>query len=306
MKEIRAAAASIKTRTGGRVIVKLYGGGVMGNDKQVLRKIRIGQLHGGAFTASGFAEKYPDLVLYGLPMLFRSQAEVDYVRQRMDPKIEQGIASAGFVSFGIAGGGFARILAAKPVASTADMRGQKIWVPEGDRISASAMTALQLAPVSLPVTDVLTGLQTGLIDIIAAPPVGAIALQWHTRVKYITDEPLMYTMGVMAVDAKAFGRMESADQQVFREVMAAVYRRLDQASARDDVAAQKALLAGGVRLVQAKSEDVAAWRKACEIANGQSGKQGAFTPALLAELQQHLKEFRMTATVPRAAAAVGH
>jgi TRAP-type transport system periplasmic protein len=305
MKEIRAAAAEIKNRTAGRVVVKLYGGGVMGNDKQVLRKIRIGQLHGGAFTASGLAEKYPDLVLYGLPMMFRSQAEVDYVRARMDPVIAQGIEKAGFVSFGIAGGGFARILASKPVATTADMRGQKIWVPEGDRVSAAAIQALQLAPVSLPVTDVLTGLQTGLLDVIAAPPVGAIALQWHTRVKYITDVPLMYTMGVMAVDAKPFARIEAADQKVFREVMGAVYKRLDAMSSRDDVAAQKALLAGGIKLVEAAPGDVAEWRKACDSANTQLGQQGAFAPALLAELQKHLQDFRNTAAAKSPSVAVG-
>ncbi|MBM4197150.1 MAG: C4-dicarboxylate ABC transporter [Gammaproteobacteria bacterium] len=303
MKEMRAAAADVKARSGGRVAVKLYGGGVMGNDRQVLRKIRIGQLHGGAFTANSLAEKYPDIALYGLPMIFASQAEVDYVRERMDATLAAGLEKAGFVSFGIAGGGFARILAGKPVTVTADMGGLKIWVPEGDRISTAAMLALRLAPVSLPVTDVLTGLQTGLIDVIAAPPAAAIALQWHTRVKYVTDVPLMYAIGLMAIDTMAFSRMEPSDQQVFREVMGAVYRKLDQASSREDAAAQKALLAGGIKPVVANSADVAAWRRACEAANADLGSQGAYTPALLATLQKHLADFRRNGGIVRQAPA---
>ena len=293
MQEIRTAAADIKTGTDGRVVVKLYGGGVMGNEKQVLRKIRIGQLQGGAFTAGGLAEKYPDIVIYGLPMIFDTQDEVDFVRQKMDATLISGLEQAGFVSFGFAGGGFARIFANRPVAGTDDMRGQKIWVPEGDRVSAAAMQALHLSPVALPVTDVLTGLQTGLLDVVAAPPVGVIALQWHTRVKYMTSTPLMYTMGLMAVDAAAFEKLDAADQAVFRDAMSAVYRRLDQKSATDDEAAQKALQAAGIRLIEARETDVKNWRDAMAAANRQLGEEGVFTPALLAQLQGYLQEFRL-------------
>lgn len=292
MQDIRAAVADIKARTEGRVVVKLYGGGVMGNEKQVLRKIRIGQLHGGAFTAGGIAEKYPDIVLYGLPMLFTDQREVDYVRSRMDATLVSGLEQAGFVSFGFAGGGFARIFANRPITATADMRGQKIWVPEGDRVSAAAMEALRLSPVGLPVTDVLTGLQTGLLDIIAAPPVGVIALQWHTRVKYMTSTPLMYTMGLMAVDAGAFGKLSPADQRVFREAMGAVYANLDKKSGADDEAAQGGLKSSGIKVVDAQPAEVASWGAAVAEANRRLGAEGVYTPALLEKLQGYLAEYR--------------
>jgi TRAP-type C4-dicarboxylate transport system substrate-binding protein len=292
MQEMRAAAADIKARTAGRAIVKLYGGGAMGNEKQVLRKIRIGQLQGGAFTANGIAEKYPDIVIYGLPLVFQSQDEVTYVRQRMDGKLADGLERAGFVSFGIAGGGFAQIFANRPITSTSDMRGLKIWVPEGDRISTAAMDALHLSPVSLPVTDVLTGLQTGLLDVVAAPPVAVIALQWHTRVKTMTRLPLMYTMGVMAIDEAAFSKLTPADQAAFREVMSGVYRRLDEHSPADDAAALQALEAAGIKSVIANPADVRSWNEAVAGANRRLGEQGVYDPALFAELQGHLQEYR--------------
>lgn len=302
MQEIRAAANDIRTRTEGRVSVKLYGGGVMGNERQVLRKIRIGQLQGGAFTAGGIAEKYPDIVLYGLPLIFNDLDEVGYVRQRLDETLASGLEKAGFVSFGFAGGGFARIFANRPITATDDMRGQKIWVPEGDRVSMTAMEALRLAPVSLPVTDVLTGLQTGLLDVVAAPPVGVVALQWHTRVRYMTTTPLMYTMGLMAVDAAAFYRLSPSDQGIFREVMGAAYGRLDQHSRSDEQGAIAALGANGIKIVEAEGQAIEAWRKAASEANRRLGVDGVYTPALLDRVHTLLREYRQqgnaTAAMP--------
>ncbi len=137
----------------------------MGNDKKVLRKVRIGQLQGGAFTASGLSERYADIVIYGLPLLFNDDAEVDYVRERMDPQLEAGLSAAGFESLGMAGGGFAVLMGSEQVTTLDELRGRKVWVPEGDRISYAAMESLDLSPVVLPITDVLTGLQTGLLEL---------------------------------------------------------------------------------------------------------------------------------------------
>ena len=198
MKDMRASAKEIKERTEGRVQIKYYGGGVMGNDQKVLGRIRIGGLQGGAFTPSTLASQYPDLNLYGLPLVFDSEEEAAYVRQRMDERLSAGLEEAGWVNFGFAAGGFAVLMSNTPIDSLDDLKGKKIWVPEGDLVSRQSMASLKLSPVTLPLTDVLTGLQTGLIDIVAMSPIGALVLQWHTKVKYITELPLVYTLGFMA------------------------------------------------------------------------------------------------------------
>ncbi|MEM9057189.1 MAG: TRAP transporter substrate-binding protein DctP, partial [Pseudomonadota bacterium] len=152
MKKMRAGAKEIKEATDGRVVIKYYGGGVMGNDKKVLRKIRSGQLQGATFTSGGLAERFPEIQIYGLPLIFRDFAEVDYVRERMDAKIIDGLGDAGFVSFGLAEGGFARFMSNEPVRGLDDLKGRKVWVPEGDKISYEAMERMGLSPVTLPVT----------------------------------------------------------------------------------------------------------------------------------------------------------
>jgi TRAP-type C4-dicarboxylate transport system substrate-binding protein len=167
MKDMRDSAKEIKERTDGRVQIKYYGGGVMGNDTKVLGKIRIGALQGGAFTPAALADSYPNLNIYGMPLVFDSEEEAAYVRERLDGKLQEGLEAAGFVNFGFASGGFAIVMSNTPVKSLEDLKGKRVWVPEGDSISYASMEALSLAPVTLPLTDVLTGLQTGLIDIVA-------------------------------------------------------------------------------------------------------------------------------------------
>lgn len=292
MQDMRGAASEIKAGTDGRVSVKLYGGGVMGNEKKVLRKIRIGQLQGGAFTSTGLAERYPDIVLYGLPLLFNSQDEVDFVRERMDPLLERGLEDSGFVSFGFAGGGFAKLMGDRPVRGLEDLRGRKVWVPEGDPISYAAMEALRLSPVVLPITDVLTGLQTGLLDYIATPPVGAVVLQWYTKVKYVTSLPIAYTLGVMALEKRAFQRLSSEDQAVFRDVMRGIYDRFDTQNRRDNREAEEALRANGLQLVDPDPAQVPEWQRIAAETNQRLGSEGAFSTELLGQILDHLEEYR--------------
>ncbi len=147
MREMRAGATEIKQRTDGRVTIRFFAGGVMGNDKSVLRKMRVGQLHGGAFISGALNDISPDINLFGLPLIFRSYGEVDYVRSRMDTDLKQVIEEKGFVCFGFAEGGFALLMSGEPVRIIDDVRGRKIWVPEGDSVSYRAMESLGLAPV---------------------------------------------------------------------------------------------------------------------------------------------------------------
>jgi TRAP-type C4-dicarboxylate transport system substrate-binding protein len=291
MVDLKAAGKDIEEQTTGRVKLKLYGGGVMGNDKKVLRKIRIGQLQGGAFMANGLAERYRDIVIYGLPMAFETQAEVDYVRQRMDPILMKGLEDAGFVSFGFAGGGFAKLMGAEPIADLKDLRGRKVWVPEGDNISYKAMEALQLSPVVLPITDVLTGLQTGLLEYVATPPVGAVVLQWYTKVKYVTSVPFAYTVGLLAIDKRAFQRISETDQAIVRDVLNRVYEEFEVRNRRDNLDAEQALRSSGLNFVDVDPQLVPEWRATTAASNREMAEKGSFSVELLDELLGYIADF---------------
>jgi TRAP-type C4-dicarboxylate transport system substrate-binding protein len=298
MRGMRAGGEEIKSRTEGRVVLKFYGGGVMGNDKKILRKMRIGQLHGGAFTPSGLTERFPNLNVYGMPLVFRSLDEVDYVRAQMDDEIVNGAEEAGLVCFGIMGGGFAELMSNSPVRNVEDIQGRKIWVPEGDPSTYAAMQALELSPVILPITDVLTGLQTGLIDVIATPPVAAVALQWYTKVKYLTREPLLYTYAVLVIEKKVFDGLVPDDQAVLKEVMGKVYAGFDDQSLQDNVGAEKAMIANGVEIVQPDAGAVDLWRDRVLTINRQQVDEGAISADLYDRVLALLDEYRGAVSDP--------
>lgn len=303
MKTMRAGAEEIKVRTDGRVEIKLYGGGVMGAEKSMLRKMRIGQLQGGAFVASGLAAVYPAINIYSLPLVFHSQEEIDYVRARMDERLLQGMESQGMVSFGFAGGGFAKILSNTPVRSLDDLKGQKVWVPEGDRVGYEAMESLGLSPVTLPLTDVMTGLQTGLIDIVATSPVGAVVFQWYTKVKYVTELPVVYVFATMIVDGKAFAKLSSEDQLVVREVMSRVYKEFNDQSIPDNKGAYEALLANGIEsIVPGEAAVTDLHRRAWDVA-ADMVKEGLIEQSMLDEIKAHLRTFRQGDSAQTQAAA---
>ncbi len=292
MQEMRAGAAEIRDRTDGRVVMKFYPGGVMGSDSQVLRKIRVGQLQGGAFAGSGLAERFSGFNLYGIPLLFQSFDEVDYVRERFDPALAEGLEQAGFVSFGFIEGGFAHVMANQPITAVEDMRRQKVWSPEGDPIGFMVLEQMGLSPVVLPPTDVLTGLQTGLLDVVAASPIVALVLQWHTKIQYVTDLPIAYGVGIFALDRRAFGRLTADDQQIVTEVMGRVMRGLDEAARADGHEARDVLQASGLEFVPVNRGDIAGWRQTIEEVYPALRARNDIDATLFDQLLDLLAEYR--------------
>lgn len=292
MEEMRKGADEIEKQTQGRVQIRYYPGGVMGNDKSVLRKIRIGQLHGGAITGGGLAEIYPDSQVYSFPFTFDSYAEVDFVRKRIDPLLIAGVKEKGFISFGISEGGFAYLMSSAPIAGVDNLKGHKVWVPEGDEISRESFESAKIAPISLPLTDVLTGLQTGMIDTIASSTVGAIALQWYTQVKHMNDAPLMYLYGTMVVKRDLFEKLSPADQAVVSRVMVDVFKRLDTINRTDNEAAKDVLKQRGITIVHSTEAETRRWREVTAPAMEKMKSSGQFSPAILKAMDGALNEYR--------------
>lgn len=261
MKQMRVGAKEIKKRTQGRVKFKFYPGGVMGNDENVLRKIRIGQLHGGAVTIGVLSGIVPDVTLYGLPYLFSSLDDAAEIRKTTDPMLSKEIEQNGFVNFGFAQGGFTYLMSKKPIRSLDDLRHSKSWIPEKSDVGLAVYRYVGVTPISLPLSDVLTGLQTGLINTITTSPIGALALQWHTHIEYVTDQPLNYLAAMMIIDKKVFDKLNKDDQAIIREVMGDVYKKIDAQNKIDNVAARKALINQGVKFIKLSEEEKVEWDK---------------------------------------------
>lgn len=259
MEQMRKGADQVAKATDNRVKFKFYPGGVMGNDKAVLRKIRIKQLQGGALMAGSLSALFPGNQIYSQPMKFRSQKEVDYVRRHMDDYIIKGFDDAGFVCFTLIGGGFAYIMSKSPIASVEDLKDRKIWVPDNDKSTVDSVSSFGVSPIALPLADVRTGLQSGLIDTVGTSPVGAVVLQWHTEIKYITNIPLLYIYAVFAIDKKAFNKISPDDRKIVSDMMTQALQELDSINRQDNIKAIEALKKQGIEFITPSQDQMNEW-----------------------------------------------
>lgn len=290
--QMQAAAAEIATATQGRVGFKFFPGGVMGNDQGVLRKIRINQLQGGAVSSGSLSTYYPDSQVYSLPCVFRSFEEVDYVRKQMDDILIKGYDEAGFVVFGLAEGGFARIMSNTPITTVADLQQRKVWIPENDAAALEAVKAFDVSPITLSLADVRTGLQTGLLDTVAIPPSYAILLHWHTQVHFVTEIPLIYTNGLLAIEKRAFSKLVPGDREIVRSGMVEAFARIDRHNREQNIEATEVLKEMGLTFVVPDAVPLDTWLKRSQGVPQRLVDKGVLSRQIVDTLNRHLSAFR--------------
>jgi len=294
MKTMREAGKEIEAATDNRVKFKWYPGGVMGDDKAVLRKMRVGQLQGAALAMGELISFYPDSQAYNIPFLFRSYEEVDYVRSQLDASLLEGFSASGIEVVGIAEGGFGYFLTAEPVRVPTDLQQQKVWVPQDDVVSARLAQSIGVTPIPLTLPDVLPGLQTGLINTVAVSPMGAIVLQWHTRVSHITDIPLMYFCGVMSLTGKSFNKLSADDQAVVRDVFGKAFKLIDERNRVDNVKAFEALKNQGVETVALTEAEQDNWLAMQAPAEAMMQSEGQLSSEALERIKGLVEAFRQS------------
>ncbi len=285
MRELRKAADEVKTATQGRVTVRFFPGGVMGNDAVVLRKMRLGQLQGGVLTSSELSLVYTDAPIYSVPFIFDNWEQVDKARAQLDPQLAKGFSEKGFHMLGASGVGFAYLMSAKPLRGKDDLRASKLWVPQNDLLAERTFKKGGVNPIPLPIGDVFTSLQTGLIDTVANTPAGAVALQWHGKVKHLFDLPLTYVIGFMVVDNKAWSKITPADQKLVDAAFQSAGGRIDQIIRKDDIAALEAMKKQGIQVFKPSAEEVAFFRSIGNQVTAEFEQEKLLTPALLKSLR---------------------
>jgi TRAP-type C4-dicarboxylate transport system substrate-binding protein len=196
MKELEK---TISEKTQGRIAFRVYAGGVAGDELDVLRKIRIGQLQSAAFSGVGFGQILPSVRVLDLPFLFRNDKEVDLVLKEMEGFFAEQFRQKGFELLSWAEVGDVHLFSQQPIRKVSDLAKLKVWAWTGDPIAKETFSAMGTNPIPLAITDVTTALNTGMIDTVYAPPLGAIALQWNLYVKYMTSLPLAHSTGAVLI-----------------------------------------------------------------------------------------------------------
>ncbi|MBU1566561.1 MAG: TRAP transporter substrate-binding protein DctP [Proteobacteria bacterium] len=213
-------AKEVNEKTGGEVGFRVYPGGVMGDDQAMFRKMRVGQLHGGGFTMTGIATVVPDFRVMAIPSLFETYEEVDFVKEGLLPTFKERFREKDLEFIALTEVGFIYAMSTQPINTIEQLQQSKNWSPAGDPISENYLMALEITPVQLSIPDVLSSLQSGLIETVYNSLYGSIVLQWFTKAKYVIDVPYGYAYGVFALDGKKFDTLPEAHQQTIHAAAA--------------------------------------------------------------------------------------
>ena len=250
MEVLDKAAAEIKEKTAGRVTMHYFEGGQQGDERDFVRKIKLGQLDGAAVTAIGLAMIDESIRVLELPMMFDSAEELDYVADKMWPYFQKKFEKKGFKLNDRGEVGWIYFLSKNKVASLADLKGQKLWMWGDDQLVGAMFKKLGLNGVPLGVPEVDAGLTSGKIDACYGSPVAAVALQWYSKVKYMTSMPMSFAIGATVVSMDSLKKLTPEDAKTIEDIGRANAKKLRKVIRKANEDAKGTMTRKGVTVVQ--------------------------------------------------------
>ena len=283
--------AELKTATNNGVRLKIYPGGVLGNERDMIHKMFIGQIHGAILTSAGLANIFNEMDVFQIPFFFDTYDEVDYVLKKMDGFFKKGFADKGYILPAWTEGGFIRLMSTKPMASLDDLRKAKIWTWEDAPMAKAIFDEAGISAIPLSLPDVLVGLQTGLVEVVYAPPSGAISLQWFTKTKYMTDFPLMYLIGGIVIKNNFIKKLAPDHRKILLALCSKYMDRLKLEVRKENQEAIKVMSKHGVKLILPSGEQIKELKDlSIRAMNNQVGK--SFSKRIKDEVIGHVEKYR--------------
>jgi TRAP-type C4-dicarboxylate transport system substrate-binding protein len=250
MEVLDKAQVEIKDKTGGRVVLKYYPGGQQGDERDAIQKIKLGQLDGAAVTAVGMSMIDESIRVLELPMMFQSAEELDYVADKMWPYFQKKFEGKGYKLMDRGEVGWVYFLSKTEVKSLADLKGLKLWQWGDDRLVGAVFKKLGVNGVPLGVPEVDAGLTSGRINACYGSPVAAVALQWYTKIKFMTSMPMSFAIGATVVKLDALKKLSADDQKVLEDVGKANAKKLRKVIRKANDDAKGTMTRKGITVVQ--------------------------------------------------------
>jgi TRAP-type C4-dicarboxylate transport system substrate-binding protein len=260
---LKKLSKEVETVTNGDVSFKVYYGGVSGDEPDVLRKVRIGQLHGAIFTGKTLGDIYGDVRAMEIPFTFYGDHQkAANTLAKLTPEFNQGLKSKGFVNLGFYEVGQVYVVSTKKISNLNELKGVKIWSWEGDPLVGAMLESLQLVSVPLALPDVLSSLSTGIINAAYAPPLAILALQWHTKIKYLVDFPTAFSIGALLISDKVWAKIKPDQQQKILVLAQKYVKEANDKSVIESETARQQMKKSGIEFVSFPPED---YKKAAAV-----------------------------------------
>src|SRR5262245_25318145 len=234
MEVLDKAAGDTKDKTGGRVTLKYFEGGQQGDERDFVRKIKLGQLDGAAVTAVGLAMIDESIRVLELPMMFQSVEELDYVSDKLWPYFQKKFEKKGFILQDRGEVGWVYFMSRDKVDKLSDLRGLKLWLWGDDQLVTAVYKKLGLNGVPLGVPEVDAGLTSGKINGCYSSPLAAVALQWYTKIKFMTSMPMAFAIGANVVSMDAYKKVSAEDAKAIAEISRANTKKLRKVIRREN------------------------------------------------------------------------
>ncbi len=256
MKLFHEWGSDIEKKSGGKLKVKFFAGGVAGDERDVVRKMKLGQLQGAAVTAVGLGLIQPEVRLLELPFLIKTYGELDHVRQTLDGEIRKKFEDKGYVLLGWGDVGPVHIFSQTPLRSKADLMATKVWAWMDDPIVKALFEQVHLPGVPMGVPDVLPALQTGMINACYGSPLSTLALQWQSKVKYVTSMIISQSVGASVMTKQAWDGLGPDLQKIVADESKVLEAKLLKTVRDDNETALAKMKAQGIQVIETPPEVV--------------------------------------------------
>jgi TRAP-type C4-dicarboxylate transport system substrate-binding protein len=257
-KSLKQMGADWSKATAGRVSLTVFSGGSQGDEATVLRKMRLGSLQGASFTVVGLGIIDPAFNVFNVPFFFGSYDELDAVVQKLTPLLKQKAEAKGFVLVHWGHGGWLQVFSKKPVQSVADLKALKLYTSAGDDRMTQFYKAHGFQPRAMAMTDILTGLTTGMLDALPAPPLAAMAFQWYKQTPFMLDIGLTPLVGATVINKKTWDALSAADRATVTGIAAGVEKQLQAEVPKQDSLAVMLMSGQGLKVTKATGPE---WRQ---------------------------------------------
>ncbi len=294
VKVLRQMAAEVKTQTGGSVDFTIYAGGVSGDEADVLRKMQVNRIHAAGLSGVGLGIVLPQVRVLEAPLLFKKDSEIDAVREQIFDYFAAAFLKKGYVLLGFTEGGWVYLFSQQDLGREETFKSAKMWVWKGDQVAETLLRNFGLRTTPLHIAEVNTGLETHMIDSFYAPPLAAIAFQWHTRVQYVLDFPLADSTAGLLMTRRAFEALSAEQQAVLRQSAGKYCRQLVTLTRKENRDALAVLQSQGLAFVQPTEPQVKAFHTDARKTYAQSIPD-LYPQALFDRIQAILGRLRATA-----------
>jgi len=263
-RALKNAGAEWSQATEGRVSLRIYPGGVAGDEPDIIRKMRIGQVQAAALTVAGLAQIDDSFKIFTVPMYFDSYPELRAVLDQMTPMLKARLEKKGFILLNWGHGGWVHIFGKAPLSTVQDVQKLKLWVGVGDDAMTGLWKRNGYQPVAIAATDILTGLQSGMLEAIYTTPLAALSLQWFRQLPYQSEVGLAPLVGGTVITKQAWNKLSAADRAAVQAACLKVEKKLEADVPLQDQFSVSEMKKRGLKVSPSTPAQAAEWRKEAE------------------------------------------